>query len=187
MSVARQRKRGAWPPAACMAACSAGVAANARRCKDTSRQAGTAEGLRGCGLCAWTLLRTGCFAAGPGRYWDWGCGDRRWLDNRDFCAGEKRPRALSAAGDPLQRLAAAIDFRGGPGRALSRSERSKGAPTLRRGAAVPGAGAANPLHTVGRPDRASAAGPAVVHAVCRAGAARSTEERMAGRRVVSDS
>jgi IS5 family transposase len=36
-------------------------------------------------------------------------GDRQWRDNR-FFDGEERLKALSASGDPLERLAQVVDF-----------------------------------------------------------------------------
>jgi hypothetical protein len=37
-------------------------------------------------------------------------GDRRWLGNRVFFDGDERLKALSATGDPLERLPQVIDF-----------------------------------------------------------------------------
>jgi hypothetical protein len=59
----------------------------------------------------------------------WGTGDWRWRDNRDFFEGDERLKALSAAGDPLERLSRVVDFevfRSELKAALSRSDRSKG-------------------------------------------------------------
>ena len=90
---------------------------------------------------------------------------------------DERLKALSAAGDPLERLAPVVDFelfRPELEAALVALGSGEGRPAaLRRGADVQGAGAADAVHAVGRPDRVPAAGSAVVHALRRAGAARS--------------
>src|SRR3954447_1349982 len=70
----------------------------------------------------------------------------------------ERLRALSAAGDPLQRLRAAMDFelfRAELDAALGRSDRAKGGrpPYDPPGADVQGAGTPDPLHPLGRADR----------------------------------
>jgi hypothetical protein len=73
-------------------------------------------------------------------------GDRRWRGNRDFFDGDVRLKALSAAGDTLERLARVVDFevfRGELEAALSRSDRAKGGrPPHAPGADVQGAGVA---------------------------------------------
>jgi transposase, IS5 family len=90
--------------------------------------------------------------------------------------GEDRLKALSAAGDPLERLAGVVDFevfRGDLETALSRFGSDEGRPpALRCGADVQGSGVADFVHAVRRPDGISAEGPMVIHAVCRVGAAR---------------
>jgi IS5 family transposase len=56
-------------------------------------------------------------------------GDGRWRVNRGFFDGEERLKALSAAGDPLERLAQVVDFEvfgGDLEAALSRSDRARG-------------------------------------------------------------
>ena len=56
-------------------------------------------------------------------------GDGRWRGNRGFFDGEERLKALSAAGDPLERLAQVVDFEvfgGDLEAALSRSDRAPG-------------------------------------------------------------
>jgi transposase, IS5 family len=54
-----------------------------------------------------------------------------------FFDGDERLKALSAAGDPLERLAKVVDFevfRGELEAALSRSDRTKSLPLLEQGA-----------------------------------------------------
>jgi IS5 family transposase len=56
-------------------------------------------------------------------------GDRQLAGQPGFFDGDERLKALSAAGDPLERLARVIDFevfRGDLEAALSRSDRAKG-------------------------------------------------------------
>ena len=95
---------------------------------------------------------------------------------RGFFDTDERLRWLSAAGDPLERLASVVDFelfRPELDAALGRERPRQGRPAaLRRGADVPHPGAADALHAVRRPDRVPAARPALVHALRRAGAAR---------------
>ena len=70
---------------------------------------------------------------------------------------DERYGALSAAGDPLERLAAVVDFelfRPDLDAALDRSEQDKGGrPPYDAVHDVQGPGAANALHALGRPDR----------------------------------
>ena len=88
-----------------------------------------------------------------------------------FFDSDERLKALSAAGDPLERLARVIDFevfRGDLERALSRSDRSRGGrppydPVLMFKVLV-----VQTLYTLSD-DQVE--GSAVVHAFCRAGAA----------------
>src|SRR6516162_3782388 len=93
-----------------------------------------------------------------------------------FFDQDERLQALSAAGDPLERLAAVVDFEGFGSdlmAALSRSDRAKGwRAALSPGIDVQSAGFADAVHALRRPDRVSAEGPTVVHAVCRVGSAR---------------
>jgi hypothetical protein len=65
-----------------------------------------------------------------------GCGGSAMAGQSGFFDGEERLKALSAAGDPLERLTAVVDFevfRSDLERALARAGRSKGgrSPTTR--------------------------------------------------------
>src|SRR5215472_9664226 len=92
-----------------------------------------------------------------------------------FFDGEDRLKALSAAGDPLERLALVVDFevfRGELEAALSRSDRSKGGrppydPVMMFKVLV-----LQTQYTLSDEQAESAQGSAVVYAVCRLGAAR---------------
>jgi transposase, IS5 family len=58
-----------------------------------------------------------------------GDAEGQWRGNRGFFDGEERLKALSAAGDALERLAKVVDFEGFRGTleaALSRSDRARG-------------------------------------------------------------
>jgi hypothetical protein len=77
-----------------------------------------------------TALKTAGFSGGNGRYrsGEWGIGNGGATGIFD---GDERLKALSAAGNPLERLAQVIDFelfRSDLEAALSRSDRSKSRP-----------------------------------------------------------
>src|SRR5512134_915223 len=95
-----------------------------------------------------------------------------------FFDADERLKALSVAGDPLERLSKVVAFevfRAELEAALVRSDRAKGGRPPYDAVLMfkVGAGAADAVHAVRRRDRVSAEEPAVVHAVLRAGAARS--------------
>jgi hypothetical protein len=98
-----------------------------------------------------------------------------------FFDGDERLKALSAAGDPLERLARVVDFevfRGDLAAALSRSDRAKGGRPAYDAVLMFKVLVLQTLYTlVGRPDRVPVARPVVVHAVCRVGPARSGARR----------
>ena len=76
-----------------------------------------------------TPLKTGCFEGESGRSCDWGCGGSAIAGQPGFFDSDERLKALSAAGDPLERLSKVVDFevfRGELEAALSHSNRAKG-------------------------------------------------------------
>ena|SRR5689334_18758724 len=92
-----------------------------------------------------------------------------------FFDADERLRKLSAAGDPLERLRAAVDFelfRPALGAALERADRERGGrppydPVMMFRILV-----LQTLYTlIGRSDRVPAARPAIIHGLCRTGAA----------------
>jgi hypothetical protein len=90
-----------------------------------------------------------------------------------FFDRDERLKALSAAGDPLERLSRVVDFevfRGELEAGLSRSDLTKGGRPLYDPVLM--FKAANAVRAVGRADRISAQGLPIVYAVCRLGAAR---------------
>ena len=99
-------------------------------------------------------------------------GERRMAGQPGFFDLDERYRALSAAGDRAGAAGAGGRLRAVPARARGGAAAvgpGQGrAAALRRGADVQGAGAADALHAVGRPDRVPAARPALVHALRRA-------------------